>query len=241
MLHDAGKCLTARVQGSDDAVLLGQARHLQRPRGHAPGHPEHRLAGLVQRGRELFLGLRRRQPFKHRPTKACDHADRLRQPAARLRIVVAAGEADQAGHVGVRQQRHVDVRLVGQGEPQQDLLPGLEHLHARQQLQHQLLLATCLVPGIQLHRDLDERQHALGQDLPGNANLLPDELADAVPARSLDARPRLGPDGAQLQRLCQHLLQFGHLRHHAHPILLRPEALVNPHKGSNLLDLPHVL
>mmetsp|Transcript_72296 Transcript_72296/g.190625 ORF Transcript_72296/g.190625 Transcript_72296/m.190625 type:complete len:202 (+) Transcript_72296:200-805(+) len=92
-----------------------------------------------------------------------------------------------------------------------------------------------------VHLRLQDGYQALGQDSPGNVELLLHNGLDALLIEVLDHRALLGAKDASSDSPIQQGIQRRHVLHQLHAILLLGQTLVNLKDGHHLLHLPKEL
>mmetsp|Transcript_25608 Transcript_25608/g.65313 ORF Transcript_25608/g.65313 Transcript_25608/m.65313 type:complete len:268 (-) Transcript_25608:143-946(-) len=101
-------------------------------------------------------------------------------------------------------------------------------------------LASLLVRCLYVHLRLQDGHQALGQDTPGDVELLLHNGLDALLVEVLDHRSLLGAEDASGHAAIQQVVQRRHVLHQLHSILLLGQTLVDLQEGHHPLVLPEV-
>mmetsp|Transcript_64407 Transcript_64407/g.163256 ORF Transcript_64407/g.163256 Transcript_64407/m.163256 type:complete len:211 (+) Transcript_64407:226-858(+) len=102
-------------------------------------------------------------------------------------------------------------------------------------------LASLLVRCMYVHLRLQDGHQALGQDTPGDVELLLHNGLDALLVEVLDHRSLLGAEDASGHAAIQQVVQRRHVLHQLHAILLLGQTLVDLQEGHHPLLLPQEL
>jgi len=192
---------------------------------------------LVDRFAQRFVELRVAhlvaQVVQQRAAEAGDDATVLRQFGASLGAAEAAGQSDDAQHLGMIHQRIEQAWRSRQRQLQHHLLALGQRVQILEDFLQQYLVGLGALGGLDVHFGLDDRHQSPGEHLAADVELLRDHGGDALAIGEVDDRPLLGAEHAQPLGAGEQGIEFGHRLHHLDAVRLVLQALVDLDEGDD--------
>jgi DNA-binding CsgD family transcriptional regulator/tetratricopeptide (TPR) repeat protein len=163
----------------------------------------------------------------------------LREPLAGLGSSPAAGERHDPLHPLVRDERCVQIGLVGDRQLEHDL-PVAHRVEPAHQLLEQNRFGARLVGTLDENFRLEDRHEAVLRHLLGEIELLIDDCGNSTLRRQVDRRAFFGSVNAFFNSSREQIVEARNRLHHADAVFLGFEAFVDLQKRHDTALLPEI-